>query len=417
MSASPYAWVYKVTLFLAVIGSVLLLAPHFMSARYINEYKDTISNSGPTQASNHTLSFILNTTVNPGAYIEVIPPAGFEVLSGAFTPTENIELLVDGVSRTVGAVQSATDDYAEIFPGTPGMIRYTLNTTEGITAGSRVVLKIGNHTSLGEPLIYTFNQGTGTSTSPGDIKPIKNASDEGTYTVDVRVYDGGEVASAGFMIALVNTVGVGPADTTEEVPPFRFNGAPTGFIGGTTQSVEISLETDEFATCKYATTPGVAYSAMTNTFTTTGTLFHVRIIPVAPDTDYTFYVRCIDDELNVNPDDYLIEFQVLAIPTGVPGTTGSTTNTGTGSGTGTGGTGSGSGSGDTTSGSNGSGGNPGSTSGSGGTGGGGGGGSGGDRGSEGGGGFESADGPYRSGDGQVTITGYTAPRSAVTFLV
>ena len=71
----------------------------------------------------------------------------------------------------------------------------------------------------------------------------------------------------------------------------------------------------------------------------------------------------------------------------------------------------------TTGGSNGSGGNPGSQTGSGGSGGGGGGGSGGGTGSQGGGGFESADGPYRSGDGQVTITGYTSPRSAVTFLV
>lgn len=394
------------------------MSPHFMSARYINEYKDTLSNSAPLQQSNHTLSFILNTTVNPSAYIEMIPPDGFETLSsGGFIPTKNVELLVDGITRTVGAIQSGTDDFVEIFPGTPGMIRYTLNSTEGIMAGSRLTLKVGNHTSLGTPLIYTFIPGFGTTTSPGDIKPIVNSAAEGTYTVDIKVYDGGEVANAGFLIALIDTVGVGPVDTTELIPPFRFNGAPAGYVGGTTQSVEISLETDEFATCKFSLTPGVNFSAMTGTFTNTGTLFHVRVIPVTPNTTYKYYVRCKDDELNVNIDDYNIEFFVLAIPTGTPGTTGSTTNSGSGSGTGTGGTGSGSGTGNTSSGSSGSGGTPGSQSGSGGSGGGGGGGSGGSNGSSGGGGFESADGPYRSGDGQVAVTGFTAPRSAVTFLV
>ncbi len=418
MSAFTYAWVCKVTLFFVVVLGVIFTAPHFMSARYINEYKDTLSNSAPMQKSNHTLSFILNTTVNPGAYIEMIPPAGFETLNNVrFIPTKNVELLVDGVARTVGTVQSGTDDFVQIFPGTPGRIRYTLNTGTGITSGSRLTLKVGNQTSKATPFIYTFTEGVGTTTSPGDIKPIVNGASEGTYTVDVKVYDGGEVANAGFLIALVNTVGVGPVDTTEEIPPFRFNGAPSGFIGGTTQFVELSLETDEIATCKFSVSPGVSYAAMTSNFTNTGTLFHVKVATITPDTNYKYYVRCQDDELNFNTDDYLIEFKVLAIPTGTPGTTGSTTDSGLGSGTGTGGTGSGSGGGDTSSGSNGSGGTPGNTSGSGGSGGGGGGGSGGGSGNSGGGGFESTDGAYRSGDGEVTITGYTSPRSTVTFLV
>lgn len=418
MSAFPYAWACKVTLLFAVVACAISIAPHFMSARYINEYKDTLSNSAPLQQSNHTLSFVLNTTVNPSASIEMIPPAGFEMLSsGGFMPTKNVELKVDGVVRTVGSVQSNTDDFVEIFPGTPGMIRYTLNTTDGIASGSRLELKVGNHTSNATPFIYTFIPGFGTTTSPGDIKPIVNGAAEGTYTVDVKVYDSGEVANAGFLIALVNTVGVGPVDTTELIPPFRFNGAPSGYIGGTTQFVEISLETDEFATCKFSLNSGVEFASMTSTFTNTGTLFHTRVATITPSTTYKYYVRCRDDELNFNNDDYIIEYIVLAIPTGTPGTTGSTTNTGSGSGTGTGGTGSGSGSGNTSSGSSGSGGTPGSTSGSGGSGGGGGGGSGGGNGSSGGGGFETTDGAYRSGDGQVTITGYTSPRSTVTFLV
>ncbi len=417
MSASPYAWFIKIGLLVSVLFCAVIVVPDLLWARNINEYKDTISNSKPEQASNHTLSFTLNTNVNPGAYMEFIPPAGFETLNSANFTERNVELIINGVPRTAGAVQTASDDMVEIFPGTPGMVRYTLNTTEGITTGSSVQFKIGNHTTNAVPLVFTFVPGFGTSSSPLDIKPIKNGPDVGTHEVDFKIYDGGVVANAGFLIALVETVGVGPADTTEEIPPERFNGAPTIFVGGTTQSVELSLETNEFAVCRYATVSGIDYSAMTDTFTNTGTIFHSRIIPVTPQTNYTFNVRCIDDEGNFNIDDYLIEFLVGAIPTGTPTTTGSTTNAGTGSGTGTGGSGSGSGSGNTSSGSNGSGGTPGSQTGSGGSGGGGGGGSGGGSGSSGGGGFEGTDGPYRSGDGQVTITGFTAPRSAVTFLV
>ena len=418
MSATPYAWLLRAGLFLCVLFCGAVIVPNLLFAGKISQYKDTISNSGPGQPSNHTLSFNLLTDVSPGSYMEFIPPDGFETSASAnFDPLRNVELIVNGVPRAVGAVQSSSDDFVEITPGVPGVIRYTLNTTAGLTSGSSIVFKVGNQTTLGQPLIYTFSPGVGTSSAPGDVKPITNGPDTGTFEVDFKIYDGGVVANGGFVIALVDTVGVGPIDTTELIPPIRFNGAPTIFVGGTTQSIELSLETDEFAVCKYATAAGVAYSAMSSAFTNTGTIVHTRIIPVSPQTTYNYYVRCIDDEGNFNIDDYLINFIVGAIPTGTPTTTGSTTNAGSGSGTGTSGSGSGSGSGNTTGGSNGSGGIPGNQTGSGGSGGGGGGGSGGGSGGNGGGGFEGTDGPYRSGDGQVTITGFTSPRSAVTFLV
>lgn len=418
MSAIPYAWLVKASLFMTVISCAVFFAPDFIFAKNINQYKDTISDSGPLEPSNHSLSFGLLTDVSPGSYIEFIPPNGFETITSAnFDPLRNVELIVNGVPRTVGVAQTASDDFVEIFPGTPGLIRYTLNTTVGLSNGSTIEFNVGNQTTLAEPFTFVFSPGFGTTSIPKDIKPIRNGPDAGTYEVDFKIYDGSVVANAGFVIAIVDQVGVGPIDTTEIIPPVRFNGAPVGFVGGTTQSVEVSLETDEFATCRYATTAGVTYGAMTNTFTNTGSIFHTRVIPVTSNTNYTLYVRCIDDESNFNIDDYLIEFMLGMIPTGTPTTTGSTTNAGSGSGTGTGGSGSGSGSGNTSSGSNGSGGNPGSQTGSGGSGGGGGGGSGGSSGSSGGGGFEGTDGPYRSGDGQVTITGFTSPRSSVTFLV
>jgi hypothetical protein len=128
-----------------------------------------------------------------------------------------------------------------------------------------------------------------------------------------------------------------------------------------------------------------------------------------------YFVRCIDDEGNFNIDDFVIIFTVNEMPTGQANTEGSTS--GDGSGQGDEGSGDGAGSGGTTGQSSGVEPLEGGSSGSGGSGGGGGGGSGGDDGDTAGGGFESSDAPYPSGDGRVIISGYAYPNSTVSILV
>ena len=80
MTRVAKAW----TLFLTAVG-VFLLAWFFNSqlieARNISQYKDTISDSAPTFASNHTLSFMLDTAVAAGASFEITMPSGFETLA------------------------------------------------------------------------------------------------------------------------------------------------------------------------------------------------------------------------------------------------------------------------------------------------------------------------------------------------
>jgi hypothetical protein len=223
------------------------------------------------------------------------------------------------------------------------------------------------------------------------------------------------VADADFVIFLNEKVNIPNTDTTEVIPPYRFNGAPTSTVGGTTLNVEISLETDEFAICRYDTVEGTEFGSMPHTFSNTGLVFHSSVVAVVPDSIVSIYVRCIDDEGNFNIDDYLIQFQVSAEPTGISNTEGNVDGDGTG--TGNDGTGDGDGSGGTTGSSNGEEPLSGGSLGTGGSGGGGGGGSGGNTGSTAGGGFESVDAPYRSGDGRVTISGYAYPNSKVGILV
>jgi Dockerin type I domain len=406
-------------MFLIVVGigtTFFLLYPDPSQARNVIQYRDTISDSAPEAFSNHTFRFILDTDVSPGGRLEITPPAGFEILATTTFAERNVELTVNGTVRTADTIASLGVDQVEITPGTPGFIRYTLAPDSGLSAGDEIELRIGNHTS-NSLMLSQFYDATTTSTTtiPGDIEPIKNASTVGTHEVKFEIWDGGLVANAGFLIHINQRVTIPGVDTTEEIPPFRFNPAPTSTVGGTTLSVEISLETDEFAICKFDRVPGTTFGVMPTTFGNTGLIFHSTVVAVTPGTLQQFYVRCIDDEGNFNIDDFIIEFSVNDAPTGTANTDGGTS--GDGSGSGNQGTGSGSGGGGTTGNSDGEQPEEGGSAGTGGAGGGGGGGRGGTSGGGAGGGFESTDEPYQSGDARVIISGFAFPNSTVTVLV
>lgn len=401
-------------LLILVLSGALFFPVVSEAASNIITYSDTISDSGPGEEANHTLRFTLNASAGPGSTIEITPPAGFTVATTSFY-ARNVELRVNGVVRSADVVASPGVDGVSITSGSPGFIEYTLAPDFSISSGSQLELRLGNHTSGAQPPITTYSSSTGTTTTPGDVEPIQNSSVLGRHDVQMEIYDGGLVAATDFIIFLNRKVSVPSVDTTEEIPPFRFNPAPTSSVGGTTLSVEISLETDEFAWCNYDVVPGTDYFSMPYTFSNTGLIYHSTVVAVTPNSVQQFYVRCIDDEDNYNIDDFLIIFTVNDIPTGTANTEGSTD--GDGSGSGDDGTGDGSGSGGTTGESDGEEPLEGGDSGAGGSGGGGGGGSGGSSGSTAGGGFESADAPYQSGDGRVIISGYAYPNSTVGILV
>lgn len=416
MIAVDRLWPLAIVVILGVIAGALFLRPLGVKAVNIIEYSDTISDSGPIEYANHTLEFKLNTAISPGSSIEITPPEGFTV--GDATTTfglRNVELWVNGVLRSADAVAAPGIDMVEIFSGSPGMIRYTLAPNFSIAAGSNLKLKIGNHTVSALDPVTSYSTTTGTTTTPGDQEPILNSTTTGAHKVKVEVFDGVKVANADFTIFLNDKVRLPNADTRETVPPYRFNPAPTSTVGGTTLSVEISLETDEFAWCRFSTASGTPFYSMTDHFANTGLIFHSTIVPITPNTVQRFYIRCIDDENNFNTDDFLIVFTVNERPTGTANTEGSTSGDGTGSGNN--GTGTGSGGGGTSGESNGEEPLEGGSAGTGGSGGGGGGGTGGKDGGTAGGGFESSDAAYPSGDGRVIISGYAYPNSVVSILV
>lgn len=411
------AYVRRVILVLACVvhaAFIYFLFPFQSDALNIHTYKDTITDSAPGELSNHTLSFNLKTAVSPGGSFDLQPPSGFEILATSTFDVRNVELYVNGVPRDASSTLSATEDQVVITTGSPGLIEYTLNPSNGIPDDAQLEFRIGNHTSNASVYSVTYSTSTGTTTTYADSEPIRNSSTTGTHKFAVTVNGGDAPAFAQFSIAIIDQVAVGPADTTEEVPPFRFNGAPTGTIGGTTLSVELSLETDELAECRFSQTADTDFFSMSDVFDYTGLIIHSETRQVATNTTNTYYVRCIDDEGNYNTDDYEITFISPPPPEGTPNEEGDVEGDGTGSGnegTGSGESGSGSGTG------GGSGGSSGGSSGGGGSGGGSGGSSGPDDENESGGGFESSNAPYRSGDAEVIIRGYAFPGSTVYVLV
>ena len=104
-----------------------------------------------------------------------------------------------------------------------------------------------------------------------------------------------------------------PVDTT---PPGRSAGAPSGMLAAGTTQASLSLTTDENATCRYATTAGIAYAAMTSAFTTTGGTAHATTVTgLTNGGSYSFFVRCQDLASNPNTSDFTIAFSVAPAPT------------------------------------------------------------------------------------------------------
>lgn len=379
-----------------IIVCVLLCSSFFLHqwvrAATITTYSDRISTSAPSEYANHTINFITTEAIPPGGSIRFTPDDGdFTILSTNFD-IDNVALYVATSSeynlRSATGTPSVTDDGVVITTGTSGNIEITLNATDGIPADANIRLLIGSHTPNATGTDYGL-------TNPASI---------GTYAYTLSISDGTNNTQVEGRLAIVEAVSIANVDTTETIPPVRFNGAPSGDISGSSVSVEFSFETDEFARCRYSTASDTPYFSMTNSLGSSFVTVHTKVIAVVPSSSYTFFIRCIDDEGNVNTDDFMISWTTLPIPEGTPGDGDENAGGGSGSGSGTGTGGSGSGS------------SGGGSSGGGSVGGGGGKSEGGSGGS-GGGGLESSKKPYQSGEGEVIITGYSSPQSKVVVLV
>ena len=138
-----------------------------------------------------------------------------------------------------------------------------------------------------------------------------------THYASGTVYTGGQpgIAASVFGGPTVKILSYQAGIVVDTTAPFRSNGLPAGFLPYGTTQTSISLTTDENATCRYATSAGVAYASMPNVFATTGGQTHsTTITGLTNGSSYTRYIRCQNAASIANTDDFTITFTVVSTP-------------------------------------------------------------------------------------------------------
>ena len=91
-------------------------------------------------------------------------------------------------------------------------------------------------------------------------------------------------------------------------PPMLSGLLPQGTLAANTMSATIQVVTNESSTCKYSSSPQ-PYSLMNSLFDSGNNLLHTKLISLTPDTDYLFYVACIDQNNNITNNLGMISFK------------------------------------------------------------------------------------------------------------
>lgn len=359
---------------------------HAGQLQYVSDLLAT--SSAPGVATDHVITFQVPQAIPPSGKISIIPETGFFTIPAAFDYADVDVATSSSLNgaysdRTIGPFASTTVDGISVVSGISGSVEITLNSLFGIATNTFVRIELGITATS-----------TATSSEVADTQII-NPSGIRSYAISIFTKDasGAVLDSQNAMVAIVPTIGLSIRPIDED-PPIRFNGIPSGSIPAGVTTVLFSLKTNEYAICKYDTVASTSYASMANSFSSDLQLFHESSVSVSDGNSYTFYVRCIDNNNNINQDDFVISFSI-AVPTD-------------------GGGGEGGGGGETGGGEAGGGGGGGGGGTPGGSGGGIGGGSGGGIGEGVG---EGTDFPAPAGASVITLQGMSYPHSAVTLLV
>lgn len=171
------------------------LGMHFFSvaeAANLTSIKDTLSNSAPSEVSNHTFQFTLPGSgdgIAAGETIVVTFPAGFNMGSVAFG---DVDLSVGGTDQTLAATPSGATWGASVS----GQTLTFLSGSATAASGTQIIIEVGNNATFG-------GAGTNQVTNPAGIASYE-------FTIVAGVEDSGQ-----FRVAIVDDVEVtADVDTT-----------------------------------------------------------------------------------------------------------------------------------------------------------------------------------------------------------
>ncbi|MFM2330856.1 MAG: Dockerin type domain [Candidatus Parcubacteria bacterium] len=264
-------------------------------ASMLSFVRDLISTSAPTTGASHAIEFTVAQAIPASGRIVVVPEGAFSFPVGFNVSDVSLLVSTGGpyAPRTLASAQSATEDGVTIVSGSSPSISFTLNTTDDIPAGSAVRVALAS-TSTDAPV---------------------NADTLGSYRIRINTFlgNGATLDYGTAMVAIVAPVSASVGIVQHE--PLRTNGEPSGTIAAGSSIIELSLTTDELATCRYATTTGVVYGSMTHAFTPSiGSVFYTDLTGFQNNTSYSFYVRCISTQGLANTNDYPISFTLSPTP-------------------------------------------------------------------------------------------------------
>ena len=285
----------------AVFGFARVPAARAAESGYVS---DTIIDSRLSWPTNHTIIFEVPSGIPASGRLVIdfqnkpflIDPsfsyADVDLAVSDHSPTNNF------AERSLAAVPDAVNDGVDVTPVT-GPITITLSSGAGISAGSFLRIELGTN-------------------APGGTYQISNPSSTASYRIFLNTYDAASKAIdyGAAMVAILPSVGV-DVNQNRTVPAMLSNGMPSGTIPSNILGVLVSFNTDVYASCRYSTSSGVAYSAMVNTTADNAQqTFHTFVVMgITQGETYTFYARCHDFAGNENQSDYAISF-TAGQPTG-----------------------------------------------------------------------------------------------------
>ncbi len=269
-------------------------------AALLSHVSDTIGDSRPSWQTTHTIVFGAPDGIPAGGTIVVSFEGDAFTLASSFNYTD-VALAISTSSPSSGFVAqpiaqtaSAATSGVSIAPGT-GPITFTLSSAAAVPPNGFVRIVLG--------------------VSGG--YEVQNPSSTASYRIFLDTYGpNGAIDYGTAMVAILPAVGV-DVNQFSSAPPVVSNGMPTGTIPSNASSVEISVNTNIYSACRFATSSGVSYSAMTNSFTDTSAgLFHYADVSgFTKGNTYNFYVRCADFTGNIDTTDYVLSF-AAGDPTG-----------------------------------------------------------------------------------------------------
>jgi hypothetical protein len=295
--------------FYLVIFTLSFLLFNSASAGTLTPIRDVIGTSAPSLAATHEIRFTAENAVPPGGKIVITPDAGAFIIPAALNFLDaDLSVATSTVytDRPLAGSPNATDDGLSVVSGASGSLTFTLNSTAGINAGEKVQIELGNNATFAAT-------GTNFIINPTPIQ---------SYRIRIQTTDASnaQIDSGTAMIAVVAQVTAGPVNTTITNPPVISNGLPSGLLPSGTLAVDLSVQTDLPAICKYSATPGIPFASSTGAFISTGGIVHSNalITGLTNGSSYNYYVRCQNYQLLANTADYAISFSVGIVVSTAP---------------------------------------------------------------------------------------------------